>query len=119
MAQHIFSLARETERVTSERGCETSIQILLLSQQASLGTSDIYGSRKQAVFTSRALHNDLMTTIITSTQEGLRDKVLRKKTCDMCHRNVDVGQLDLVVVPKMLVLLLGQDDVPNLGVNPM
>ena len=37
----------------------------------------------------------------------------------MCHRDVDVGQLDLVVVPKMLVLLLIQDDVPNLGVIPM
>ena len=37
----------------------------------------------------------------------------------MCHRDVEVGQLELVVVPKMLVLLLIQDDVPNLGVVPM
>ena len=32
----------------------------------------------------------------------------------MCHRDVDVGQLDLVVVPKKFVLLLTQDDVPDL-----
>ena len=37
----------------------------------------------------------------------------------MCHWDVDIGQLDLVVVPKMFVPLLTHDDVPDLGVIPM
>ena len=36
----------------------------------------------------------------------------------MVHCDVDVGHLDLVVVPQMLVLLLCQNDVPNLDVIP-
>ena len=37
----------------------------------------------------------------------------------MRHGDVDVGHLDLVVVPKMLALLLCQDDVADLGIIPM
>ena len=36
----------------------------------------------------------------------------------MRHWDVDVGHLDLVVVPQMLVLLLGQDDAPDLVIIP-
>ena len=42
--------------------------------------------------------------------------VLLEVRVAMCHRDVDIGQLDLVIVPKMLVLRLTQDDVPCLGV---
>ena len=37
------------------------------------------GSEKQVASTSRALHNDSMTIIITSMQENLKEKVLRRR----------------------------------------
>ena len=37
----------------------------------------------------------------------------------MCHCDVDIGQLDLIIVQNMFVLLLCQDDVPGLDVIPM